>query len=523
MNSALTAESSSEIAHVATIPLLSLKGITKEFPQVLANDNIDLDVYRNEIHALLGENGAGKSTLMKILYGFYSADSGEILLNGKPLIIRSPNDARKAGIGMVFQDFMLIPAFTVAENIALFLPDLKAVFNSLEIRKKIIDIANKYDLQINPDTPVWQLSVGQQQKVEIVKLLLSNTQILILDEPTKVLAPNEVDGLFRILKSLRENGYAIIFITHKMPEVLKFSDRISILRQGKNIGQITRTQATESALVNMMFGEALPEPTLRLKPYLDEKLTPVLNLQNLSTTTHDKVFGLYDINLVVGEGQIVGVAGISGNGQKELGDAIMGLEAISAGKKYIYDQDATSWTIAEIRDKGVAFIPEDPLAMTAVPTMTILENMALKNTKYFSRKKGFQMDWKAVASMINQSLAKIDLQIPPLQTRLQNLSGGNVQRAIIAREMAGNPKLIIAFYPTRGLDVKSTQSVREVLMGAADSGAGVLLFSEDLTELFTVCDFIAIVYHSRVVGTFRTEEITLQQVGQYMTGLVGGE
>jgi simple sugar transport system ATP-binding protein len=505
------------------IPLLSLKGITKKFPDVLANDHIDLDIYGKEIHALLGENGAGKSTLMKILYGFYRADSGEIRIDGELLQIRSPYDARKAGIGMVFQDFTLIPAFTVAENIALFLPQLKIIVNIDEICKKIQDIAEYYDLSIDPHTPVWQLSIGQQQKVEILKLLLSNTRILILDEPTKVLAPNEVDGLFRIFQKLRNDGYAIIFITHKMREVLSCSDRISVLRHGKLLGKLLTTQADEKNLVSLMFGEELPKQLGRIESISNEKSSSVLSLNNLSTASHDKISGLKNINLEIFQGQIIGVAGISGNGQKELGDVVLGLEEVVEGQKILFGNEATNWSTSKIRSSGVAFIPEDPLLMAAIPSMTILENVALGNINHFTRKGGFSLDWFEVKASMENSLKKVNLQIPPFKTRIQNLSGGNVQRAIIARELAHEPKLIVAFYPTRGLDVKSTQSVREVLLAACVEGASVLLFSEDLSELFSLSDQIAVMYHSKIVGLFKPEETNINEIGKYMTGMAGGK
>jgi ABC-type uncharacterized transport system ATPase subunit len=502
-------------------PKVSLRGITKTFPGVIANDHINLDIYNSEIHALLGENGAGKSTLMKILYGFYRADSGEIQIDGKPVQIQTPNDARKYRIGMVFQDFTLIPAFTIAENIALFLPNLKLLVNIDEISKRIREVAEHYDLNVNPDTAVWQLSIGQQQKVEILKLLLSNTRILILDEPTTVLAPNEVKGLFRVFKNLRQDGYTIIFITHKMREVLAISDRISVLRRGKMIGQMLRSESNEKKLVTMMFGEALPEQMRRRERASRKNPQLVLSLRNLSTATREKITGLKNIDLNVGQEQIIGIAGVSGNGQKELGDAVMGLEEVTVGQKLLFTQDATHWSVAKVREHGVVYIPENPMAMAAIPTMTVLENVALGNVDCYARKGGFAIDWKEVQFSMDRSLKKIGLQIPPLTTRIRNLSGGNVQRTIIAREMAHEPKLIIAFYPTSGLDVKSTQSVREVLLAARDNGAGILLFSDDLGELFTLSDRLVVVYRSRIVGSFKPEETTLNEVGRYMTGLAG--
>ncbi len=499
-------------------PLFALRGITKSFPGVIANDHVDLDVHGGEVHALLGENGAGKSTLVKILYGFYRADSGEIRLHGHPVQIRSPHDARRLRIGMVFQNFTLIPAMSVVENIALFLPDLPAVLDKAAIVRRIEEFSGRYGLSINPWAPVWQLSIGERQKVEVLKLLLADARLLILDEPTRVLAPHEVEGLFRVFASLRRDGYAIVFITHKLQEVLACADRITVMRRGKVTGSLPRSAATEGGLVSLMFGRAPVEPRHRGRPRREETRQPLLELKQVSTRPGGGGVRLEDISLTVMPGEIVGVAGVSGNGQRELGDIVLGLEPCAQGAKLLSGVDATRWSVADVRASGVAFIPEDPLAMAVVPTLSVLENAALGATCAYALRGGLAMDWDAVRDDMERSLERLSLTIPPLSTPAGTLSGGNLQRVVLAREMARDPKFIVALYPTRGLDVASATAARERLVAARDSSVGVLLISEDLGELFSLSDRLVVLYRGRIVGTFAPQETTVDTVGRLMTG-----
>jgi general nucleoside transport system ATP-binding protein len=503
---------------MSSSPLLSFRGITKSFPAVLANDHIDLDIYGGEIHALLGENGAGKSTLMKILYGFYRADAGEILMGGKCVQIRSPHDARAHGIGMVFQDFILIPALTVAENIALFLPDLPFILDDESLVRRIEKISERYSLHVQPGAPVWQLSVGERQKVELLKLLLADAKILILDEPTRSLAPHEVIGLFQVLANLRQDGYAVIVITHKMKEVLQCADRITVMRRGQITGTISRADASESGLVSLMFGKALTESPPRQRDLTPKEGIPSLELQGVFTRPEGSGMGLTDINLIVRPGEIVGIAGVSGNGQRELGDVVLGIEKCFRGRKYITGLDATRWPVARIRMSGTAFIPEDPLGMAAFPWLSVQENMAIANTSLYARRGGISIDWVSVRSDLQASLERLGFRIPPFYVPLGTLSGGNIQRMILARELAHNPRLIIAFYPTRGLDVQSAAAAREVLLASRDAGAGILLISEDLDELFSLGDRLAVMLRGAIVATGSPQDITIEQVGYLMTG-----
>jgi len=499
-------------------PLVSLRGIMKAFPGVLANNNIDLDIFPGEIHALLGENGAGKSTLMKILYGFYRADDGRIWVDGKETRIKSPADARQLNIGMVFQVLNLIPAMSVLENIALFLKDLPGLYNPAQIRKRIFEQSRLYGLEVNPDDMVAHLSIGVQQKVEILKLLLSDAKILILDEPTRVLAPHEVESLFEVLRKLRQNGYAIILITHKLKEVMECTDRITVLRAGRVAGTILCSEANHEKLVQLMFDKQLTAQIERED--LPRALDPVLELVSFSTHGEGTEVSLKNIALKIFPGEIVGVAGVSGNGQKELCDAILGIEKVAGGRKLLKAQDFTHSTTRKMRDFGLGFVPENPLTMATVPFMSVLENMAVTRTADYSRHGGLTMDWKLVQEDARQSLEKFGFTFS-YYLPAKSLSGGNLQRLIIAREMMKDSQLIVASYLTRGLDVQSTLVARQELMRARNEGAGVLLISEDLEELFSLCDRLIVLYEGRIAGEFKPSETDYYQIGYLMTGSQG--
>jgi simple sugar transport system ATP-binding protein len=498
-------------------PFLSARAIDKAFPGVIANAQVDLDVFAGEVHALLGENGAGKSTLVKILYGFYKADAGEIRVNGRPVDLQTPADARRLGIGMVFQQFTLIPAMTVAENIALFLPHSGIVVDEGEVVGKIEAVSQRHGLGVDPRAPVWRLSVGEQQKVEILKLLLADARLLILDEPTRVLAPHEIDGLFETFANLRRDGYAVIVITHKLREVLACADRVTVLRRGRVAGTLTGAEATEEGLLSLMFGaagrDAPPPRTQRTGPATG----PLLELRHV-TTGGGRGSGLRDVSLEIAPAEIVGVAGVSGNGQRELGDAILGLEPCTAGVKVLWGREATQWSVAQVRASGVAYVPEDPLSLALVPGLSVLENMALGDTRRYARRGGLVMDWPSVRADLEAFLGGLSLAVPPLYAPAGTLSGGTLQRLCLARELVSGPKLIVAFYPTRGLDVRSAVAVRELLVKVRNAGAGVLLISEDLDELFSLADRLLVLYRGQVAGTFAPGDTTPYEVGRLMTG-----
>jgi ABC-type uncharacterized transport system ATPase subunit len=503
--------------HALHVPLISLRGITKSFGDVRANEAIDLDIFESEVLALLGENGAGKSTLVQILYGFYQADSGSIEHRGKPVSIHSPQDSRALRIGMVFQTFNLIPAFTVAENIALFFPDLDPVVDLKHVSEQIEQLSEQYNLSVDPGALVMDLSIGDQQKVEILKLLISDARVLILDEPTRVLVPHEIEALFAVLDSLRADGYAIILITHKMKEVMQVADRIVVLRCGKVAGLLSIKQASEEKLVELMFAKPVSEfqQVDREDKTLERK--PLLELKDISTHSEGAQVSLKAIDLKVHEGEIVGITGVSGNGQKELADVVLGrLDAIS-GSIFLSGEEVSEISINGIRRKGVAFIPENPLSMAVAPFMTVLENVTVPQLWRYSRNAGLGIDWETAKRDFSHSMEALGFKLP-LYSSARALSGGNLQRMVIAREMTHQPKLIIASYLTSGLDVQSAIAAREALIQSRDQGAGVLLFSDDLDELFALSDRLIVLQGGRIMGSLKPGETTYKEIGLLMTG-----
>jgi len=497
-------------------PVLRAEGITKRFPGVVANNRVNFDVQAGEIHALLGENGAGKSTLVKILYGFYQPDSGTISLDGRPTPIRSPREARGHGIGLVFQGFTLIPALTVAENVALFLSKLDWYISPKKLAAQIQEASRRYGLELEPKTPVWQLSVGQQQRVELLKLLLTRARVLIFDEPSKVLAPHEVDTLFGIFRDLRNDGYSLVFITHKLREALSCADRITVLRQGQVAGSLNAQDASEEKLVELMFGEPLKEVAGRERGSKFGK--PILELVDICTRAVGTTPALRQVSLTVHGGEIVGVAGVSGNGQRELGDVILGLIKPITGKKVFLSQEATAWPPARMIGQGVAFVPEDPLAMAVVPWFSVLENVALLSPKGFSLYGGLGMAWDKARALARAGFERLGLNPLPERARAASLSGGNVQRLVLVRELSRGYKLVVGLYPTRGLDVRSANAVRQAFLQARAAGKGVLLISEDLSELFALSDRIVVMLRGQIVGEVRPDQTSLTEVGRMMVG-----
>jgi simple sugar transport system ATP-binding protein len=501
-----------------TTPLLETRGLTKRFGDLVANDHIDLTVYAGEVHAILGENGAGKSTLMKSLYGFHQPESGEILLHGEPQVIPTPQEGRRLGIGMVFQNFTLIPAMTAMENIALFLPDMGAVMRASAIRARIAEVMDRYDLHVNLDEHVVDLAMGERQKVEILKILLGGAHVLIFDEPTSVLAPHEVEGLFRVFDRLCQDDFAVLFITHKLPEVMAVSHRITVLRGGRVAGRLLRADATERQIVTLMLGTAPPEP-VHVENEAALTGTPVLRFAEVSLHDPHTGIGLKDVSFDVYAGEIVGVAGVSGNGQSELGDVTLGLRRPDAGRIELDGMDIAHRSTAAILDAGVACIPEDPLHMGAIAGMTVTENMVLGEQARYARWGGLTLDWSAAARDAQRQLSTTFLASPPpLTAYAENLSGGNLQRVVIAREVGRAPRLLIAYYPARGLDVSNAEAMRQLLLQHRSNGVAIVLISEDLDELFALSDRLLVMYHGRVVGNCAPRETDSHAVGHLMTG-----
>jgi len=519
-------------AAIETVPaappgsgVLSLRGISKHFGALVANDGIDLDIRPGEVHAILGENGAGKSTLMKVLYGYHQPTTGEITLGGRPLDLRSPKDGRAAGIGMVFQNFTLVDAMTVAENVALFLPDLPMVLPRARLNAEIREVSERYRFGISPDALVRDLSLGERQKVEILKVLLAQSKILIFDEPTSVLAPHEIEHLLDIFRALRDDGLAVLFITHKLREVLAVSDRVTVLRRGRMTGSQTAAGLTERDLVGMMMGAEAPlaegeiaMPSVRRLPRPQGEV--VLSLTGISAAGAASS-AIHDITLSLTAGEIVGVAGIAGNGQSTLGDAIMGLTPLTSGRRTVGGVDATSWGPARSLQAGIACMPENPFTVGSVPEMSVLQNLVLAQRQRFERRRGLSLAWPRARQLFTRFGETLGFTLPPLEARVSGLSGGNVQRMVFARELAREPAVLISFYPTRGMDVPSANAARQVLIDRRAQGVAILLISEDLDELFAMSDRLLVMHGGHAAGLLDPEQTDHYQVGLLMTG--GGD
>jgi len=500
-------------------PLLETRGLTKRFGNFVANQGIDLAIYAGEVHAILGENGAGKSTLMKSLYGFHQPSAGEILLNGKPVTIASPQAGRQLGIGMVFQNFTLVPAMTALENIALFLPDMRNQLHYPTIEKRVQALAERYGLAVELRRRVGTLAIGERQRLEILKVLLSGARILIFDEPTSVLAPQEVEGFFQVVQRLKADGYAILFITHKLPEVMAIADRITVLRQGAVAGKFMIAEATPAAIIQMMLGKAPPQPARQEALSNGIERRKLAELRQVTVAPQQGGVRLSAIDLHLLSGEIVGVAGISGNGQREVGDALLGLLPLEAGERWILGQEATAWPAARIRSSSVACIPEDALQMGSIRGMDVAENMILGEQQHYTKLGGLVMDWPGVRSSATRALDTVfATKAPRLDALVETLSGGNLQRVVVAREVGRKPQVLLAYYPARGLDVANAEAMRQLLLQCRSEGAGVLLFSEDMEELFALSDRLIVLFHGQIVGNLRRDEFDAHHVGHLMTG-----
>jgi ABC-type uncharacterized transport system ATPase subunit len=497
--------------------VLEAKGITKHFPGVLANDHVDLDLKKGEIHALLGENGAGKTTLMNILYGLYLPDSGEILVNGKQAVIHSPKDSINMGIGMVHQHFMLIPVFTVAENIMLGDETTRygIVLDKKTVIKQVQELSKKYGLIIDPTALVEHIPVGVQQRVEIIKALYRDAQILILDEPTAVLTPQEVDELFVIMRGLTERGVSIIFITHKLKEVLAIADRITVMRDGKVVGTTKPKDTNEAKLASMMVGR---EVILKVDKGPANPAEEVIKVEDLRVCDFRDIEVVRGVSFQICAGEVLGIAGVQGNGQTELVEALTGLRPVSGGKMWFSGRDMTGKPPRPITETGMAHIPEDRQRHGLALAYTVADNMVL-NTYYqapFALHGMLQQ--KAIDANARELIQEYDVRTPSPYVPVSKLSGGNQQKVIVARELSHPVKLVVANQPTRGLDVGSIEYIHKEIITMRDRGVAVLLVSAELDEIMALSDRIAVMYRGQIVTTVDADKVTREELGLWMAG-----
>lgn len=491
------------------INAIELKGVTKSFGSVTANDNVNLTLKKGEILSILGENGSGKTTLMNMLSGIYFPDAGQILINGKEVAIRSPKDSFSLGIGMIHQHFKLIQILTAAENIILGMENETKKHSMSEVKEKIDALTSKYGFDLDTEQKIYDMSVSQKQIVEIVKVLYKGADILILDEPTAVLTPQETEKLFDVLRNMRKNGKSIIIITHKLNEVLEISDRVTVLRKGKNEGTIDTRDASVEKLTEMMVGEKVALNIERSKPVNVKKRIEVsgLNLKN-----RDGIPVLKDISFVANTGEILGIAGISGSGQKELLEAIAGLVEYDSGEISFYDNDETKKSREE---EALAFVPEDRLGMGLVGSMNLIDNMLLRS---YRNGKGLFVDRKMPKRLAKHIVEKLDVVTPGVETEVRRLSGGNVQKVLVGREIAQNPEILLVAYPVRGLDINSSYTIYNLLNEQKNKGVAVICVIEDLDVLMELCDRIMVLSDGRITGIEDAREVTKEKLGMLMTG-----
>ena len=503
-----------------------MKGITKRFQNVVANDKVDFSVKSGEVHALLGENGAGKTTLMNILYGLYQADEGEIFVRGEKVLIKSPRDAIKIGIGMVHQHFKLVGSNTVVENIALCLQTdesktplklLKVFRNPLpSVEQRIKELSQRYGLKVDPKAKIWQLSVGEQQRVEIIKALFKGVDVLILDEPTSVLTPAESEQLFKTLQTMTSEGHSVVFITHKLEEAEKISDMVTVLRNGKVVASIETSKTDKRTLARLMVGR---EILFRLEKAQVAHGEPVLEVKGLKALNDQGLLALKGVSLTVHSSEILGIVGVAGNGQKELAEVITGLRKATEGEIRILGENVTNRSANVVTQLGAAYIPEERIRVGVVQGMSVSDNMVLKSYRSSSFANGFWLKKNYIEEYSKGLVSEYNIVTPSPQAPVTLLSGGNIQRLILAREISGNPKLIIASHPTYGLDVGATEQIRRLLLEQRKNGAAVLLISEDLEEVLSLSDRIIVMFNGAFIGEMPAEKANVDEIGLLMAGV----
>ncbi len=499
--------------------LLETRKLTKQFPLVLANDAVDFEVREGEIHCLLGENGAGKSTLAESLFGFYSPDAGEIYWKGEKVDISSPAAAMDLGIGMVHQHFMLVDTHSVLENILLGRDTPGMLLDEKAARERITELCEQYNVNMDPDSLIWQLSVGEQQWVEILKALYDGVDLLIMDEPTAVLTPQESERLFSILKKMSFDDLSIIFITHKLNEVVQVSDRVTVLRKGKKIDTVNSWEVSKAGLARMMVGR---DVVFRVKREQIDRGKPVLEIKGVQACNDIGLECVRGIDLYLHQSEIVGVAGVAGNGQKELFEVLIGMRQLESGQVMLNGDNITGKSVGHIQSMGMAHVPSDRIKEGLVMDFTIAENMILGREWNEPFRKGTQLNNKAIRSFANEGLEDYEIAAPSIDHVTGNLSGGNLQKVVLAREIGSSPKVLIASQPTRGLDVGVIEYVHNQFLKLRGEGVGILLFSEDLDEILTLSDHIAVVFQGEILGIFDAADADIDKIGLLMAGVKEG-
>lgn len=502
--------------HTRKIQKLEMVDICKEFPGVIANNHVNLAVESGRILALLGENGAGKTTLMNILYGMYRPDSGDIRINGECVFIRNPLDAIKLGIGMVHQHYMLVARHTVAENVALGLRDVPFFSPVKSIEKRLHEFSEMYGLKVNPGARVWQLSAGEQQRVEIVKALFRGAEVLILDEPTSVLTPQEAKELFAILRKMTEAGHSVIFITHKLEEVMAISTDVMALRQGQVVGNVKTSQTGKAELARMMVGREISFT------YNKKELQPgtlILDVNGLVVRNDRDMRAVKGVSFTLYKNEIFGIAGVSGNGQKELVEAVTGLRKIEAGNVLIEDKDIANLSPKMISRSGVSHVPEERMRFGIAPSLMVYENTVLKDYDRVPFSKSYILNFFHIKNYAKKLMETFTVSASSINVPIKHLSGGNIQKLILGREISGKASLIVASHPTYGLDIGATECIRELLLKKREEGAAILLVSEDLDELCALSDRIAVMFEGEFMGIIPAKEVNREEVGLMMAGV----
>jgi simple sugar transport system ATP-binding protein len=495
---------------------IDMRGIVKRFPGVLANDRVDFACRPGEVHALLGENGAGKSTLMNVLSGLYRPEAGDIFVGGQRVSFRSPQDAIAHGIGMVHQHFMLVPPHSVAENIVLGLDRPRFLLNLGQVENQVAALGEQYGMKVNPRAKIWQLSVGEQQRVEVLKMLFRGAKVLIMDEPTSVLTPQEVETLFSTLREMTGRGHTIVFISHKLDEVVAIADRVTVLRRGRvTAASLAARDVTKAGLAKLMVGR---EVLFRVDKGPSRPGEVVLETDRLCATNNRGLPALREVSLGVRAGEILGVAGVAGNGQRELAEVITGLHPATSGSVRLRGMPLGKRTHWLELGQQLAHVPEDRAAVGSMPGLSVAENLILRSFYCPPISVGWGIDRTAVRKNAERLVAEYQISTPTVDTPVRMLSGGNLQKVILARETSGHPQGMIAVHPTRGLDVGATEAVHRLLIGQRDAGVAILLISEDLDELLSLSDRLAVMYEGRIVGEMPTEGANINTIGLMMAG-----